>query len=141
MQSVFPVNIGVAYLSEDKAVLEAFVSDLRVGVSNCASVAPIIWDRACDDLDDLFLVDCYGMRYVEQEEEAPSHEEEGVDTQKRPPAKGLGIGGGEDTLAEAKKKQSGANGTPAPWGALRDRVPFSPRGWGGGSPVSLRKKH
>ena len=93
--SLFPLSSPpVAYLSEDEAVPEAFVTNLRAGVSNCDSVAPINWDRACDDLEDGFPVDCSGMRYVEQEEEAPSQEEEGVETQKRPPAKGAGMGGG-----------------------------------------------
>ena len=84
VQSVFPVNITVAYLSEDKAVPEAFGTNQRAGVSNCDSVAPINWDRACDDPEDGLPMDCSGMRYVEQEEEPPSQEEEGVDMQKRP---------------------------------------------------------
>ena len=41
VQSMFPVNIAVAYLSDDKAVPKAFVTDLRAGVSNIDSVAPI----------------------------------------------------------------------------------------------------
>ena len=94
VQSMFPVNIPVVYLSEDKAVPEAFVTDPRASVSSCDSLAPINWDRARDDKDDGFLVDCSGMRYVEQEEEAPSQEEEGVETQNRPPAKGEGGEGG-----------------------------------------------
>ena len=68
---MFPLNIAVAYLSEDKAVLEAFVTDLRASVFNCDSVAPINSDRACDDLEDRFPVDCSGMGYVKQEEKAP----------------------------------------------------------------------
>ena len=111
VQSIFLVNIDVAYLSEDRAVPEAFVTDLRAGVSNCDSVAPINGDRACDDLEDRFPVDCAGMKYVEQEEKAPSQEEEGVDTQKRPPAKGSGMGWG-GTPAQAKKPKPNANGTP-----------------------------
>ena len=70
IQSMFPVNIAVAYLSEEKSIPESFVTDLRAVVSNCGTVAPIQWDRVCEDLADGFSVDCTGRRYVEQEEEA-----------------------------------------------------------------------
>ena len=93
-QSMFPVNIALAYLSENKAVPEAFVSDLTAGVSNCDSGVPIDWDRACDDREDQLPLDYSGMRYVEQEEEAPKQEQEEGDTQKRPPAWGSSSGGG-----------------------------------------------
>ena len=43
IQSMFPVNIAVAYLSEEKSIPESFVTDLRVAVSNCDTVAPIYW--------------------------------------------------------------------------------------------------
>ena len=33
VQSMFPANFAVAYLCQDKAVPEAFVTDLRAGVS------------------------------------------------------------------------------------------------------------
>ena len=85
MQSMFPVNIAVAYLSEEKSIPESFVTDLRADVSNCNTVAPIQWDRVCEDLADGFLVDCTGRRYVEQEEEATQPEEEDGESQKRPP--------------------------------------------------------
>ena len=38
IQSMFPVNIAVAYLSEEKSILESFVTDLRADVSNCGTV-------------------------------------------------------------------------------------------------------
>ena len=70
IHSMFPINIAVAYLSEEKSIPESFVTDLRAAVSNCDTVAPIQWDRVCQDLADGFPVDCTGRRYVEQEEEA-----------------------------------------------------------------------
>ena len=85
IQSMFPVNIAVAYLSEEKSVPESFVTDLRVAVSNCDTVAPIQWERVCEDLADGFPVDCTGRRYVDQEEEATQLEEEDGESQKRPP--------------------------------------------------------
>ena len=39
IQSMFPVNIAAAYLSEEKSILESFVTDLRAAVSNCDTVA------------------------------------------------------------------------------------------------------
>ena len=83
IQSMFPVNI--AYLSEEKSILESFVTDLRADVSNCDTVAPIQWDRVCEDLADGFPVDCIGRRYVEQEAGATQPEEEDGESQKRPP--------------------------------------------------------
>ena len=85
IESMFPVNIAVAYLSEEKYVPESFVTDLRAAVSNCDTLAPIQWDRVCEDLADGFPVDCIGRRYVEQEEEATQPEEEDGESQKRPP--------------------------------------------------------
>ena len=41
IQSMFPVNIAVAYLSEEKYVPASFVTYLRAAVSNCDTVAPI----------------------------------------------------------------------------------------------------
>ena len=35
IHSMFPVNIAVAYLSEEKSILESFVSYLRAAMSNC----------------------------------------------------------------------------------------------------------
>ena len=35
IQSMFPVNIAVAYLSEEKSVPESFITDLRAVVSSC----------------------------------------------------------------------------------------------------------
>ena len=87
IQSMFPVNFAVAYLSEEKSIPESFVTDLRAVVSNCDTVAPIQWDRVCEDLVDGFPVDCTGRRYVEQEEEATQPEEEDRESQKRPPPK------------------------------------------------------
>ena len=86
IQSLFSVNIAVAYLSEEKSIPESFVTDLRAAVSNCDTVAPIQWDRVCEDLANGFLVDCTGRRYVEQEEEATQPEEEGGESQKHPPS-------------------------------------------------------
>ena len=82
---MFPVNIAVAYLSEEKSIPESFVTDLRAAVSNCDTVALIQWDRVCEDLADGFPVDCTGRRYVEQEEEATQPEEEDGESQQRPP--------------------------------------------------------
>ena len=48
LHSMFPMNIAMAYLFEDKAILEAFVADLRAAVPNCDHVASINWDRACE---------------------------------------------------------------------------------------------
>ena len=42
VQSMFPANIAVAYLSEDIAVPEAFVSNLSAVVSNCDLWRPLI---------------------------------------------------------------------------------------------------
>ena len=44
IQSMFPVNIAVAYLSEEKSIPESFVTDLRAAVSNCDTIPPIYWD-------------------------------------------------------------------------------------------------
>ena len=85
IQSMFHVNIAVAYLSEEKSVSESFVIDLRAAVSNCDTVAPIQWERFSEDLVDGFLVDCTGRRYVDQEEEATQPEEEGGESHSRPP--------------------------------------------------------
>ena len=41
IQSMFPLNIAVAYLSEGKSIVESFVTYLRAPVSNCDTVAPI----------------------------------------------------------------------------------------------------
>ena len=41
IQSIFPVNIAVAYLSEEKSILGSLVADLRAVVWNCDTVAPI----------------------------------------------------------------------------------------------------
>ena len=40
-----PVNVAVAYLSEEKSIPESFVTDLRAAVSNRDTVAPIEWER------------------------------------------------------------------------------------------------
>ena len=80
VQSMFPINTVVAYPFEDKVVPEAFVTDSRVVVSSCDSVAPIIWDRACADLEEGFRVDCTGVRCIEQEEEVSTQDEEEGDT-------------------------------------------------------------
>ena len=85
IQSMSPVNIAVAYLSDEKSIPGSFVTDLRGVLSNCDIVAPIQWDRVCEDLADGFPVDCTGRRYVEQEEEATQPEEEDGESQKRPP--------------------------------------------------------
>ena len=44
IQSMFPVNIALAYLSEEKSIPESFVTDLRAALFNCDTVAPIQWD-------------------------------------------------------------------------------------------------
>ena len=41
VQSMFPVNMAVAYVSEDKVVPQAFGTDPRADVSYCHSAAPI----------------------------------------------------------------------------------------------------
>ena len=101
----FPINVAAAYLSVDKALVEAVVIDLRAGVSKRNCVAPINCDRASDDLEDGFPVDCSGMRCVEPQEEAPSHEEEGVDTLKRP-RQGIRYGGGVKAHELGQKNES-----------------------------------
>ena len=73
---MFPVNIAVAYLFEEKSVPESFVTDLRGVVSNCDTVAAIRWEGMCEDLADGFRVDRTGRRYVDQEEESTQPEEE-----------------------------------------------------------------
>ena len=85
IQSMFRVNIAIAYLSEEKSIPESFVTYLRNAMSNCDTVAPIQWDRVCEDLGDGFPVDCTGRRYVEQEDKATQPEEEDGESQKRPP--------------------------------------------------------
>ena len=85
IQSMFPVNIAVAYLSEEKSVPESFVTDSRAAVSNCDTVAPIQWERVCEDLADGFPVGCTGRRYVDQEEEATPPQEEDGESQNPPP--------------------------------------------------------
>ena len=103
IQSMFLVNIAVAYLSEEKSIPESFVTDLRAAVSNCDTVAPIQWDRVCEDLANGFPVDCTGRRYVEQEEEATQPEEEGGESQKHPPLPEGNRQAGDCTPAKAKK--------------------------------------
>ena len=41
IQSTLPVNIAVAYLSEEKSIPQSFVTDLRAAVSKCDIVAAI----------------------------------------------------------------------------------------------------
>ena len=123
---MFPLKIAMAYLSEDKAVPEAFVTDVRAAVSNCDSVAPITWDRACEDLEDTFRVDCTGMRYIEQEEEDPTQEEEEGETLKPPPKAFGTAGGGGGHACQGQKSEalwswySHTNHPPSP---QRDRQP------------------
>ena len=62
IQSMFPVTIAVAYLSEQKSIPESFVTDLRAPVSNCDTVAPIQWDRVCEDLADVCFP-CYTSQW------------------------------------------------------------------------------
>ena len=105
IQSMFPVNIAIAYLSEEKSILESFVTDLRAAVSNCNTVAPIQWDRVCEDLADGFPIDCTGRRYVEQEEEATQPWEEDGESQKRPPPpKVHRLAGGRHSCQGQKRK-------------------------------------
>ena len=85
IQSMFPMNIAVAYLSEEKSIPESCATDLRAAVSNCDTVAPIQWERVCEDLANGFPVDCTGRRYVDQEEEATQPEEEDGESQEPPP--------------------------------------------------------
>ena len=54
VQSMFPVNIALVYLSEDNVVPEAFVTDLRSGVSRYDCVAPVNCERVCEVLEDGF---------------------------------------------------------------------------------------
>ena len=87
IQSMFPVMIAVAYLSEEKSIPGSFVTDLRAVVSKCDTVAPIQWPRVCEDLADGFPVNCTARRYVEQEEKATQPEEEDGESEKPPPPK------------------------------------------------------
>ena len=109
IQSMFPVNIAVAYLSEEKSIPESFVTHLRAAVSNCDTVAPIQWDRVCEDLADRFPVGCTGRRYVDQEEEATQPKEEDGESQKRPPPPKSTGKQGDGTPAKAKKSKAGAS--------------------------------
>ena len=84
VHSMFPVNIVVAYLSEDKALPKAFSTDSRAGVLNCEFVVPINWDRACDDVEDGFPVDCSGMGYVNKKSKPP-HKRKREFTRRRAP--------------------------------------------------------
>ena len=70
---------------------------------NCDTVAPIQWDRVCEDLADGFPADCMGRRYVEQEEEATQPEEEDGESQNPPPPKATGKQGDAPPPAKAKK--------------------------------------
>ena len=108
IQSMFPVNMAVAYLSEVKSIPESFVTDLRAAVSNCDSLAPIRWDQVCEDLADGFPVDCTGRRYVDQEQEATQTEEEDGESQNPPPLPSTGKQG-DGTPAKAKKSKAGAS--------------------------------
>ena len=104
VHSMFPVNIAVRYLSKDKAVPEAFVTDLSAAVSNCDSLAPINWDRACENLEDvnvLYRNEVYRARVPEQEEKEN-------DTQKPPPpprASRTVWGGGHTCQVQKTKAQ------------------------------------
>ena len=104
IQSMFPVIIAVAYLSEETSILESFLTDLRVAVSNCDTVAPIQWHRVCEDLAYGFLVDCLGRRYVDQEEEATQLEEENGESRKHPPPQVNRQEGGRHTRQGQKIK-------------------------------------
>ena len=81
----------------------------NTAVSNCDTVAPIQWDRVCEDLADGFPVDCTGRRYVEQEEEAAQPEEEDGESPKRPPPPKATGKQGDGTPAKAKKSKAGAS--------------------------------
>ena len=122
IQSMFPVNIAVAYLSEERSIPESFVTDLRAAVSNCDTVAPIQWDRVCEDRADGFLVDCTGRRYVEQEEEATQPEEEDGESQKRPPPPQKATGKQADGHP-AKAKKSKARASPSQHSPKRGAKP------------------
>ena len=109
IQSMFPVNIAVASLSEETSIPDSFVTDLRAAVSNCDTLAPIQWDAVCEDLADGFPVDCTGRRYVEQEEEATQTEEEDGESQKPPPPQKATGKQGDGTPAKAKKSKAEAS--------------------------------
>ena len=108
IQSTFPVNSAVTYLPKEKSA-ESFVTDLRAAVSNCDTVAPIQWERVCEDLADGFPVDCTGRRYVDQEEEATQPEEEDGESQNPPPPQKSTGKQGDGTPAKAKKSKAGAS--------------------------------
>ena len=120
IQSMFPLNIAVAYLSQEKSIPQSFVTDLRAAVSNCDTVAPIQWDRVCEDLADGFPIDCTGRRYVEQEQEATQPEEEDRESQKRlPPPKVNWQAGGRHTRQGQKIKGWGKPLTAEPQGWIK----------------------
>ena len=104
IQSMFLVNIAVAYLSEEKSIPESFVTDLRAAGSNCDTVAPIQWDPVCEDLAGGFLVDCTGSKYVEEEEEATNQRKRTVSPQNPPPPKVNRQAGGRHTRQGQKIK-------------------------------------
>ena len=76
MHSMFPVNIALGSLSEDQVGSESFVTSLKASVYSCNWVAPINWDRACEDLEEGFPMECTGVRYIEQEEEVPTQDKD-----------------------------------------------------------------
>ena len=80
-----PVNIAMAYPSKDEAAPQAFVNDGMVAVSNYECAAPMKRDRAREDLEKAFLVECTGTGYMPQEEGALTQEEKKGDIQTRPP--------------------------------------------------------
>ena len=106
---MFPVNIAVAYLYEEKSIPEPFITVLSATVSNCDTVAPIQWERVCEDLADGFRVDCTGRRYVDQKEEAYQPKEEDRESQKRPPPPKSTGKQGDGTPAKAKKSKAAAS--------------------------------
>ena len=78
-------------------------------MSNWDTVAPIQWERVCEDLAEGFPVDCTGRRYVGQKEEATQPEEEDCESQNPPPPKVNRQAGGRHTRQGQKKSKAGAS--------------------------------
>ena len=117
VQSMFPNNIVVGHLYEDKALPEVFITGPRVGVSSCVSVVPINWDSASEDLEVGLLVDCTGMC---SKKRRPPHKRKRKVTRKAPPPPLQGIRywgwGGVGTCygKETKAQSSGHSHTAHP---------------------------
>ena len=106
VHSMFPVNVGIS-IQRQSDPRSHFDADVRAGTSNCDSIAPINWHRACKDLEEGFPMDCTGVRHIEQEEEAPHRTKRKVTPRSPPTPRHVvphGGGGGGHTCQVKKNK-------------------------------------